>query len=216
VSADEIGLWAGFVLTLMVFSYVLGDNFLYRLAVYIFVGLAAGFIAIVTLESVLIPWVDSTIGSGDAGSAVVGAIPFILGALLLFKTSTRLARLGNVGIAFVIGVGAAVAIAGAITGTLIPLTRTTTEASANAARGASAAEAGIILIGVATSLLYFQYMARRRPDGSIQRGQITRGLALIGEGFIVVTLGAVYGAAILTSLTIFSERVAFLLTQIGG
>ena len=46
---DDIGLIIGFVFTLMIFSYLLGDNFLYRLAVYVFVGFTAGFIAIVTV-----------------------------------------------------------------------------------------------------------------------------------------------------------------------
>ncbi|HLV33734.1 MAG TPA: hypothetical protein VKY59_01415, partial [Spirillospora sp.] len=55
---EQIGLWAGFVLTLMVFSYILGDNFLYRLAVYVFVGLAAGYIVVITWESVIWPWVN--------------------------------------------------------------------------------------------------------------------------------------------------------------
>ena len=64
--SDQIGLWIGFLLTLMVFSYILGDNFLYRLATYVFVGLAAGFVTIVTVESVLLPWLRLT------GLAVTG------------------------------------------------------------------------------------------------------------------------------------------------
>ena len=35
----------------------------------------------------------------------------------------------------------------------------------------------------------------------------------MGQGIIVVTLGAIYAAAILTSLTIFSERLGFLVRQ---
>jgi hypothetical protein len=31
---------------------------------------------------------------------------------------------------------------------------------------------------------------------------------VLGEGFIVITLGALYGGAILTGLMIFSERIA--------
>ena len=51
--SDQIGLWIGFILTLMVFSYLLGDNFLYRLAIYIFVGLAAGFVTMATVVGVV-------------------------------------------------------------------------------------------------------------------------------------------------------------------
>lgn len=216
MSAEQIGLWAGFVLTLMVFSYVLGDNFLYRLAVYIFVGLAAGFITVVTMESVLTPWVETTIASGEAGSAAIGLIPFLLAVLLLFKTSARLARFGNLGIAFIIGVGAAVTLVGAITGTLIPLARATAAEGRNTSDGRALLDAVIIVIGVVSSLVYFQYLARRGPLGQPERAPAIRAISVLGQGFIVVTLGAMYAAAILTSLTIFSERVAFILTRING
>ena len=39
---DLIAGWVSLVLTLMVFSYLLGDNVLYRLAIHVLVGVAAG------------------------------------------------------------------------------------------------------------------------------------------------------------------------------
>src|SRR5215216_5684608 len=87
--SDQIGLWGGFILTLMVFSYLLGDNFLYRLAIYVFVGLTAGFVTIVTIESVLLPWFRLTIQSGDTGGTILGALPLLIGVLLLLKGSRR-------------------------------------------------------------------------------------------------------------------------------
>lgn len=208
---QELGLWLGFILTIFVYSYLLGDNLLYRLAVYIFVGLAAGFISIVTIESVLLPWLRLTVLSGEALQIGPGLIPFLLGALLLVKTSSRLGRLGNLAIAFVVGVGAAVALVGALTGTLLPLA----EATATGVND-GLLEGVIIFIGVASSLVYFQYMARRNPDGAVVRGRVSFLLGTVGQGFVVVTLGALYAAAIITSLTIFSERVAFLVAHISG
>lgn len=208
---EDIGLFAGFVLTLMVFSYLLGDNFLYRLAVYVFVGLTAGYIAIVTVESVLIPWFDTTIGTGNAVEAGFGLLPVMLGLLLLFKTSSRLGRLGNLGIAFIIGVGVAVALVGSIMGTLIPLATETANAN-----DMEALDAVLIFIGVASSLIYFQYTARKLPTGEIRQSAPIRLIGTVGQGFIIITLGALYAAAIITSLTIFSERVGFLLSPILG
>jgi uncharacterized membrane protein YjfL (UPF0719 family) len=213
MSTEEIGLWAGFVLTLMVFSYLLGDNFLYRLAVYLFVGLVAGYVAIVTVESILLPWLDAGFGDEtDSASALIALIPVLFVALLLLKTSPRFAPYGNFAIGLLIGVGAAVAVAGALAGTLLPLSRAT------AAEGSrdDLLNGAVILFGVICSLIYFQYVARRTPEGPGERGLVSRTLGTVGQGFIVVTLGALYGAAIITSLTIFSERVSFLLTQING
>lgn len=211
MSTDQIGLIAGFVLTLMVFSYILRDNFLYRIAIFVFVGLSAGYIGILTVESVLLPWLRATVNSGDTSKAVAGVIPLLLGALLLVKTSSRLGRLGNLAMAFIIGVGAAVALLGAITGTLLPLA----DATVRAVRG-NVLEGLILFVGVSSSLLYFQYTARRTPEGETERGRLSTVLGGIGQGFIVVTLGAVYAGAILTSLTIFSERIAFILRGING
>src|SRR5258708_27440430 len=44
-----------FLLTLMVLSYLIGDNPLFRVAVYIFVGVSAGYVAVVAYRQVLMP-----------------------------------------------------------------------------------------------------------------------------------------------------------------
>lgn len=209
---DSIGLIAGFVLTLMVFSYVLGDNILYRVAIYVLVGLSAGYVTIVTVESVLIPWFSRTVGSGNPLNIGIGLLPVMLATFLLLKTSSRLGQLGNLAIAFIVGIGAAVALVGAVTGTLIPLTLTTGDGF----RG-DVINTFIVFIGVISTLVYFQYiLARRTPSGRGVRLLPVQAVSLVGRGFIVVTLAALYGAAIITSLTIFSERIAFLLAQITG
>jgi hypothetical protein len=220
---DQIGVWIGFILTLMVFSYLLGDNFLYRLAIYVFVGLAAGFITIVTVESVLLPWIRVTVqdgaATGDVGKQILGAAPLVLGFLLLLKGTRRFQRLGNLALAFVVGVGTAIALVGAISGTLLPLTN----ATADSVRGSRNLLDGFLLIlGVVCTLIYFQYLARRVPPRAVggepetRRGLIARTFGAVGQGFIVVTLGALYGGAILSGLVIFSERIAFILARIGG
>lgn len=210
---DQIGLWAGFILTLMVFSYILGDNVLYRIAVYIFAGLAAGYIAVVTWDSVIWPWINGTVlnPAADLPGIITGLIPLLLGLLLLLKAAPRLGRVGHLALAFIVGIGTAVALVGAIGGTLLPLASSTSSAvSVNPVNGT------LLLLGVVCTLVYFQYMARRLPDGRTGRRLHIRALAFVGQGVIVVTLGALYAAAILTSLTIFSERVGFLLGRVAG
>jgi uncharacterized membrane protein YjdF len=209
---DSIGLLAGFVLTLMIFSYVLGDNILYRIAVYVLVGLSAGYVTIVTFESVLMPWFQQTVGSGNPLNIGIGLLPVLLATFLLLKSSSRLGQLGNLALAFIIGIGAAVALVGAVVGTLIPLTLST----GTGFRG-DLVNTFIIFVGVMSTLIYFQYsLARRTPGGRGVRLLPIQTISFVGQGFIVVTLGALYGAAIITSLTIFSERIAFLLAQITG
>lgn len=210
MAVSEIGVWAGFILTLMVFSAILGDNLLYRLAVYIFVGMSAGYAALVTWNSVLLPWVKITLLSGDPIRVIYGVIPLILGALLLFKSSARLGRVAGLTMALLIGVGTAVTLVGATAGTIIPLTLSSTRPSLDTPNFL------ISIAGVICSLVYFQYVAVQTPDGGSRRSLPTLTLSLVGQGFIVVTLGALYASAILSSLAIFSDRVAYILTRLNG
>ncbi len=200
---DALGALAGFIFTLLVFSYVLGDNFFYRLAVYVFAGLAAAYTSIVIVASVLLPLLDSQSGT------ILLLAALVLVAMLMLKPFPRLTWLSNLSLAFIIAVGSAIALMGAITGTLLPMTIATGSAiRSNLVAGT------ITVSGVITTLLYFQYLARRREDGTIVRGRLHQLLAAVGQAFIVITLGAIYGAAILTSLTILSERIGFLIS--GG
>jgi hypothetical protein len=196
----ELGTLVGFVFTLLIFSYLLGDNILYRLAINVFVGVAAAYTIIIIVQGVLLPLLDST------GELILFIVALILTGLLLAKPIRGLTSITNLSLAFLIAVGTAVAVAGAITGTLIPLTQAT--GTATDAQGL--VNGVLIVVGVVTSLLYFQYSARTNALGEAERGRLNRIIATVGQGFIAVTLGALYGTAILTSLTLLTERMSFI------
>lgn len=222
--SDGISTVISFVLTLMVFSYVLGDiplvRVLYRIAVYIFVGMTAAFTTIVTWEGVLLPYLQdiqnpstSWTALGNTADIFIFFTALIFALLLLLKPVARLSWLTNSIFAVMIVVGSAVAVIGALTGTLFPLVRTTTTVTST--DGLALVNLVIVFIGAITSLMYFQYQARQDSDGHIERGAIGKRISSIGKIFIVTTFGAIYASAILTSLTILTERVSFLL-RFGG
>jgi hypothetical protein len=216
-----------FILTLMVFSYVLGDipiaRNLYRIAVYIFVGMTAAFTLIVTIEGILLPYLQdiqnpavSWTALGNVGDIIIFFTAVLFGLLLLLKPVARLAWLTNGVFAVVIVVGAAVAVIGALTGTLFPIVRSSTTVPVSATTDLVALiNVIVIFFGTLTSLLYFQYQAKQDVDGQIIQGPIIRRLRWVGKVFIVTTLGAIYATATLTSLTILTERIGFLL-RFGG
>lgn len=199
----------------MVFSYVLGDipvmrNF-YRVAVYIFVGMTAAFTLIVTYEGVLLPYIQEIqqpTSSTNTADTVIFITALLFGLLLILKPIRRLTWLTNSVFAVVIVVGASVAIIGAISGTLFPLVRTSTTIASTTTGLLST---GVIFLGTITSLLYFHYQTKIGDDGEIKQGGLIHGLGTIGKVFIVITLGAIYAATMLTSLTILTERIGFLL-----
>ncbi len=194
---DRVALIAGAVLTVMIFSYLLGDNFLYRVAISIFIGAAAGYVLIVAVESVLIPWFNTMLRDpvGDTPRFALGLVPFVPTLLLLFKFSPRLSRLGNLGLVAILGVGTALALWGAITGTLLPMS------IASARRQLNVLDSLVAVIGTVTVLLYFTYLGVRRPSGEVEQPLFIRVPGMVGQIFIVVTLGATYALLIISALT---------------
>jgi len=65
----------GFILTLMIFSYLLGDNPLFRIAVYLFIGVSSGYAAVVVWYYVLIPKFSPLL---DPSQFTLLVIPFVL------------------------------------------------------------------------------------------------------------------------------------------
>lgn len=203
---DRIALIAGVVLSIMVFSYLLGDNFLYRIAIHILIGAVAAYTLIVAVESVLIPWYNLTMRdpAGAPQNFAIGVIPLLIGILLLFKLAPRLSRIGNFGLAVLLGVGTAVALWGAIVGTAIPLAMQT-------ARGftpQTLVEGFVVLVGTITVLVYFTYLGVRRSSGDVVQILPVRLTGLIGQAFIVIALGATYALLITTALTILTSTIA--------
>ena len=148
---DLIGLSLGFLLTILVFSYLLGDNPFFRLAVHIFIGISAAYVALVTINNVLIPRLFVPLINGTQGERLLSFLLFIPSLFLLFK-ATPLRRAGNWSVAILVGIGAAAAIGGAITGTLFPQilgTINSVDPAANAIKTNRGDQAlnGVIMVG---------------------------------------------------------------------
>ena len=116
---EFIGLALGFLLTILIFSYLIGDNPFFRLAIHIFIGVSAAYVALITINNVLIPRLIIPLINGSRGEQLLSIILFIPSFFLLFKV-TPLRKAGSWAVAILVGIGAAAAVGGAITGTLFP------------------------------------------------------------------------------------------------
>ena len=110
MSLDFLAAVFGLLFTLMVFSYLLQDNPLFRIAVYIFVGVSSGYAATVVWHYVLVPKLFEPLL--DPNQLVLLIVPLILSLSLLAKLSPRISWMGNFARALLVGVGAASAQAG--------------------------------------------------------------------------------------------------------
>ncbi len=210
----------GFLLTLMVFSYVLSDNFMFRLAIHIFVGVAAGYMFVVALFTVIVPRLITPLLYGGPEQALLALVPLAASLLLLGKATQRLSVLGRPVMAFLVGVGAAVAVGGAVVGTLLPQV----SASMNLLNLGAIQQSGqpvalellnglIILVGSLATLAYFQFGVRARA-GQPQRPGWLQAVAAVGQGFIAVALGAVFAGIYAAALTALVERWSAILNLI--
>lgn len=209
MSIEFISAIVGFLLTLMIFSYLIGDNPLFRIAVYLFVGVSSGYAATVVLYYVLLPKLIQ-LQSGNVNQLILGAIPLILGVTLLAKLFPRASWIGNFAMAILVGVGAAAAIGGALLGTLIPQAQAAIDAF-DLGSGASPAlrffEAVVMLAGTVFTLAVFQFGAKRTPDGTPKRNVILEWMAWIGRIFIAITFGVLFAGVYLAALTAMIERL---------
>ena len=221
VSSELITGFVSLVLTLFVFSYLLGDNALFRATIYLFVGVSAGYVAVIAWHQVLSPQLIFPLVNGTMNERVLLVIPAVLGLLLLAKSVPSLSNLGTPSVAFLVGVGAAVAIGGAILGTIFPQTLAAInifDLNAAVERGSSKAEqlfaGSVLLVGTISTLVYFQFSAKRRADGETRRSGPIELLAFIGRIFIGITFGTIFAGVYVAALTAFIERIHFLWTFI--
>jgi hypothetical protein len=206
-------LWtiAGILLTLMIFSYIAGDNALFRFAAYLFVGVSAGYVFLTLLLDVLVPRLILPLLTGSALERVLGIVPLVLSILLLARLFPRIAVAGNVPMAFLVGAGAAIAVGGALLGTLFPQVLGTInlfDLRNSDGPGLQLIDGLFILVGAASTLLYFYFGARQQPNQPAQRNPVIERFAEVGKVFIGITLGALFAGVYSAALAALIERVS--------
>ena len=217
ISPDLIVGVVAFLFTLMIFSYLIGDNPLFRVAVYLFVGVSAGYVAAVAFRQVILP--DLVLPFfADPVKHLLLVIPLILSVLLLAKISPQLTKWGTPSMAVLVGVSAAVAIGGAVTGTLIPQIGATInlfDLRVSSSPAAALFNGGFILVGVVTTLVYFHFSAMNTADGSVRRFGLIELIAFIGSIFLAFALGVLFAGVYSAALTALIERFHFFGTFFG-
>ncbi len=212
---EFIGLALGFLLTILIFSYLMGDNPFFRLAIHVFIGVSAAYVAIITINNVLIPRLIMPLINGSQGERLLSIVLLVPSLFLFFKV-TRLRRAGNWSVAILVGIGAAAAIGGAITGTLFPQilgTINSVDPSAytvTTSRWDQAINGLIIVIGTISTLLYFHFGTQDIPGQSDERLPFIESISKIGKVFLAITFGALYAGVYLSALAALVERLSFI------
>ncbi len=196
--------------TVLILSYAIGDNAAFRLAIHVFIGISAGYVAAIVLLQVIANKIIYPLfaeGLTEKNITLV-IIPLILGIFLLAKISQRAEWLGRPVVAFLVGTGAAAAVAGAMIGTLYPQVT----GSINVIGPINILEQNfwegiLILVGTVATLIYFQFTVLGKKASSGKRGLLISILAVVGQVFIVITLGTLFAGVFSAALTALVDRI---------
>lgn len=206
---ELFGILISFTFTVLVLSYALGDNLLFRLAIHLFIGAAAGYAAAVALKEVLIP----RIGSMNQTQMVVALFWVFLLGMKLFGSSPRISRIGNLAAALMVGVGAAVAVGGAIQGTLLPQISAASsffDSASYKTQMQALVWGSFALVGTISSLAHFHFGAKAVPNQIPKRARWIEIISKVGQVFISIALGVIFAGVYSAALLALIERFSFI------
>ncbi|MGD1995932.1 MAG: hypothetical protein PVH62_04070 [Anaerolineae bacterium] len=207
MTLDLFGGMVGMLLTILILSYFVGDNPLYRLALHLLVGASVGYaVAVVTFTVMTRAVLPAFQGSAAQHYGLLVAV--LLGVLLLFKAVPQWAPYGNLSTAFLLGVGAAVAVGGALLGTILPQTTATGSLADWRQLGSSDLINGLVVAGgTICALLAFTFTVRRQQGLRGLWGALIGFAGRIGRAFLLVAFGAAFAGALTASLSVLIGRV---------
>ena len=204
---EFVGLIIGILLTLFIYSYLIGDNPLYRISVHLLVGVSAAYAVVVVVRQLLLPIWQQVQADPAGADSVIWLVPILFLLMLLGRRLPSVSWLGNTTLALLVGVGAAVALLGSLTGTLWP--------QIVGVVPASPLQGIVIAILTICTLLAFQFtMLRPRSRGEWQPAMWQRSVTAVGRIVLTVTFGALFATLLSTGLILLAERLSYFMTEL--
>ncbi|MCP4168428.1 MAG: hypothetical protein GY759_21395 [Chloroflexi bacterium] len=209
--AELLGTLTATVITLAIFSRVWRSNAAFRAAQYLLLGTLAGYVAAITLKTVLLPGFALP-QTSDPLAWIPWFIPLLLIALLAlrFSGTAAIRSVGLLPLGLLLGSGGALVLAGALRGTLIPqllapLTMSYLPLASSTADTLTVVAATLTSIAV---LVYFQQRSQTGNTGS------SLFLSIIGKyGFwaLMIAFGALLATTAGARITLFIDRIQYLI-----
>ena len=197
---EIIGAWLVVLMTLSIFSYLYGDNFFYKSAEHIFVGVSAGYIFAITFWDQIYPNLLGRLFPSfiDAGYDfdISYIIPLILGIFMILRLVPSLSWLARISIAYIVGMAAGLKFYVFINSNILLQIRSS--AIDFSLSYFEIFNQLIILIGVICGLIYFFFSKEHK--GTI--GKISK----LGVYFLMIKFGASFGFAVMGRISLLIGR----------
>jgi hypothetical protein len=199
---DIIGLWTGWVLMMMIYSYPLyKENPAYRSAEHLYIGVTLA-ITIITNFSNVMRMAVRPLFQGQ----ILMIIPIIVGLLIFTMLIPEYRWVSRYPIALLVGTGFGLGIRGTIKPNILDAIIDTITAPAD---GGAMAWINFlyVAIGLVCSVLYFVL--------TYEHSGVLQAPTRIGRLFIMVGLGAYFGNTVLFRFTMLAGRAQFFLQVLG-
>ena len=213
---DMLGVWIAALLTILVWSYLIRDTFLFRIASSLLVGTAIGYVSAVVIRNVLWNNLFAPL-LADVNNFFVNTwlllIPLALGISLLLKLTPnfRSTTFSNLGLAYLFGSGAALAIGGALGGALVPQLVATMVSLQPQGASLDWINALLIVVGTLGAFLTFRFIQGGNRSWQRAYAVTTAAWGTLGKAFIMIAFGAILASLITARVTALVGQLYFLL-----
>jgi hypothetical protein len=220
---NELQLWIGALLTLMIFSFLYKDNPFYKFAEHLFVGVSAAYWMVQGFWTQIMPNLLAKLFPSQLEGVVEAAkgqppdflyvIPLLLGLLLLMRLVPPVAWLSRWAMAFIIGYTAGSNLTRYLASDFItqvqatlsrPLLSTSVEGTLHTVM---ATISNLVIVGgVVCGLIYFFFS--KEHTGAF--GKASR----VGIWILMLAFGASFGYTVMARISLLIGRIEYLRTWI--
>jgi hypothetical protein len=195
-----IGPLIGLFFTWSVYSYLLyKENIFFRFAEHTFIGVAAGINFVMAMQTLQ----GNTITPIMKGSLLY-LIGLLLGIIVLFRYIKPVKFLSNWSMAFYVGVTLGLSVS------RLPATRIIVPLE-SFMLVPNSIDNIVLIVGFLAVLSYFIFGRINNEQVSESKGYLDR----VGRLFLMVTLGAMFGSALLGRFSMVIERIYFTMKTLG-
>lgn len=217
--STDLQVWIGALLTLMIFSFLVKDNPLYKFAEHLFVGVSAAYWMVQGFWQEIVPnllaklfpaaFVDLVDAARGQEPNWVYLIPLLLGILLLMRLVTPIAWISRWSMAFIIGYTAGSNLTRYLVSDFILQVKKTLELPMFVVDAAGPLQAVmftfshiVIVGGVICGLIYFFFS--KEHTGAF--GKASRA----GIWVLMIAFGASFGYTVMARISLLIGRLEFL------
>lgn len=190
--------WVAALVTIVVWSYLVGERRLFRLAQHLLAGLATGYLVLLAVREVLLPRLLEPLARDPAGNVLLIPALAMVGAMAGARWLPR--QVVALPVAVLVGATAAFALGGAVVGTLLP------QLAGSVLRPGTALTLVNGVIGLAiTGLVVLGFLH------GVPRSRITGAAAGSGRWLLIGAIGGWLGFLLVSRLALLVDRLGFLL-----